>query len=74
MKTDDSQLSDLTKFAEESLNNLTKTLTDVGSNVMKTLKESKITESIGSGVESVRATLADPNLQMNIRDSVQSGT
>lgn len=41
---------------------------------MKTIKESKITESIGTGVESVRATLADPNLQTNIRDSVQSGT
>ena len=44
---------------------------------MKTIKESKITESItesiGSGVENVRATLADPNLQANIRDGVQSG-
>ncbi|KAK8812910.1 hypothetical protein WA538_005183, partial [Blastocystis sp. DL] len=76
-KTEESQLSDLTKFAEDSLSNLTKTLTDVGSSVMKTIKESKITESItesiGSGVENVRATLADPNLQANIRDGVQSG-
>ena len=53
---------------------LTKTLTDMGAGVVKTIKESKITESIGNGVQTVKEKLTDPNLQNEIRESVQSGT
>ena len=52
---------------------LTKTLTDMGAGVVKTIKESKITESIGNGVQTVKEKLTDPNLQNEIRDGVQNG-
>ena len=52
---------------------LTKTLTDMGAGVVKTIKESKITESIGNGVQTVKEKLTDPNLQNEVRDGVQNG-
>ncbi len=41
--------------------------------MVKTIKESKITESIGNGVQTVKEKLTDPNLQNEIRDGVQNG-
>ena len=39
--------------------------------MVKTIKESKITESIGNGVQTVKEKLTD--LQNEIRDGVQNG-
>ena len=52
---------------------LTKTLTEMGSGMVQTIREAKITETIESGVQSVKSKLTDPKLQEDIRETVQTG-
>ena len=55
------------------IHSLTKTLTEMGTGVVQTIKDSRITESIGHGVQTVKETIMDPKLQEGIRESVQTG-
>ena len=45
----------------------------MGTGVVQTIKDSRITESIGHGVQTVKETIMDPKLQEGIRESVQTG-
>ena len=45
----------------------------MGSGVVQTIREAKITETIESGVQSVKDKLTDPKLQEDIRETVQTG-
>ena len=45
----------------------------MGSEMVQTIREAKITETIGNGVQSVKDKLTDPKLQEDIRETVQTG-
>lgn len=52
---------------------LTKSLTAVGNQVVQTIKDAKITDTIQSGVSKVTTTLQDPEFQENVKQKAQAG-
>lgn len=52
---------------------LTKSLTTMGSQVVQTIKDAKITDTIQSGVTKVTTTLQDPEFQENVKQRAQAG-
>ena len=52
---------------------LTKSLTTMGSQVVQTIKDAKITDTIQSGVTKVTTTLQDPEFQENVKQKAQAG-
>lgn len=55
------------------LTSLTQTLTSVSNSLVQTWKEAKIAEKVESGMNSVKATLTDPNLQEEVKQKAQAG-
>ena len=45
----------------------------MGNTVVKSIKESKITESIETGVEAVKAKITDPQLQKEVTEKAVAG-
>ncbi|OAO13342.1 ARF-GAP protein [Blastocystis sp. ATCC 50177/Nand II] len=55
------------------VDDLTKSLTTMGSQVVQTIKDAKITDTIQSGVTKVTTTLQDPEFQENVKQRAQAG-
>lgn len=52
---------------------LTKSITAMGSQVVQTIKDSKITDTIQSGVTKVTSTIQDPQFQESVKQKAQAG-
>ncbi len=54
-------------------NSLTKSLTAMGSQVVQTIKDAKIGDTLQSGVNKVKTTIQDPQFQEDVKQKAQAG-